>query len=525
MDDRLRALLEDLKRVASLPVADRNRCARRAPWLAEAKVADQREFLRAVRDLPLPLEEPQDVLLKAAFASLVQKRQAQAAANQWKAERDDPAELTPEVVALYRGLGPPSRARGPLLAWLAIGGTHGELSQLADLLVDDPPSGDADVVRALAPLFQQRRLDLEALFPRLLEALAHLPLAAAVLDLANHAVRSGQTKEHPAAPRKEHLQNMLGTLVGMLSRLSEAPELAGDSPAEVSRRVQHSVALAVSLCDALALLGDAAAIPKLHQALSLSHRRLKTEAAAALARLGDPQGKPALIELAAEAVARLRVLAYAKELGFADQIDRQYRSPQARAEAELTVWLAEPTQYGIPPSACELIDHRRQSWPGYSEPVDCFLFRFTYAITDGNQQRAFSSIGIAGPLTHAFTADLADLPPDDIYAAFAGWQAEHEEIKEFDVARLSKSEQTELARLVRRLHDAGYEQIEPRTMGYFFGERALSAEVRQGGLAGAAVADAQEILFFPARQARRSIGPAEAYCIYKGRKLLRTFNR
>src|SRR5688572_7566176 len=109
MDDRLRALLEDLKRVSTLPLADRSRCARRASWLAEATAEEQREFLSAVRELPLPLEEPQDVLLKAALTSLVQKRQEQAAASQWQGNRDEHAELTPEVVALYRWLGPPSR--------------------------------------------------------------------------------------------------------------------------------------------------------------------------------------------------------------------------------------------------------------------------------------------------------------------------------------------------------------------------------------------------------------------------------
>ena len=84
-------------------------------------------------------------------------------------------------------------------------------------------------------------------------------------------------------------------------------------------------------------------------------------------------------------------------------------------------------------------------------------------------------LSIAGPLAHAFLADLADLPPDDIYAAYAGWQAEHEEIREFDVDRLSKSERLEVERLARRLHDASFAAIEPLVMGYFFGDKALVA--------------------------------------------------
>jgi hypothetical protein len=143
---------------------------------------------------------------------------------------------------------------------------------------------------------------------------------------------------------------------------------------------------------------------------------------------------------------------------------------------------------------------------------------------EGEGERSFSNIGIAGPLAHAFLADLADLPPDDIYAAFAGWQAEHEDIREYDVARLSRSEQLEVERLVRRLHDAGYGPIEPLRMGYFFGEKALVAAAERGGIGGTAVADFQSIAYFPRRHSRRPLGAAECYNIYKGRKLLGSFN-
>ena len=68
------------------------------------------------------------------------------------------------------------------------------------------------------------------------------------------------------------------------------------------------------------------------------------EAAAALARLGDEDGKQELVALAAEPVARLRVLAYARELNLLDEVEENYRSPVAEAEAELCAWLAEPTR-------------------------------------------------------------------------------------------------------------------------------------------------------------------------------------
>jgi hypothetical protein len=314
-------------------------------------------------------------------------------------------------------------------------------------------------------------------------------------------------------------------LAQSLSRLEEQPPGAGDSPHELSRRVAQGVALAVSLCDALALIGDRSVVGKLYQALEVRHRRLRTEAAAALARLGEEQGRAELVALAAEPTARLRVLAYANELGLADRIEPQYATPEARAEAELCVWLAEPTQYGVPPTACELFDHRKQQWPGFAAPVDCYLFRFQYVLTVDERERSYSNIGIAGPLVHAFVADLGDLPPDDIYAAFAGWQAQHEEIREYDVARLSQSERLEMERLKRRLHDAGFSQIEPQRMGYFFGDKALVATASREGVDGVAIADFTDIVFFPTKHRRRPLGVEEAYAIYKGRRLLKAFNR
>ncbi|HMC12540.1 MAG TPA: HEAT repeat domain-containing protein, partial [Pirellulaceae bacterium] len=350
-------------------------------------------------------------------------------------------------------------------------------------------------------------------------------LAAPILDLANFLMREKLVPQHPATEVAEELVSLLGELVQTLLRLEERPDQFGDSPQELSLRVARGVALAVSLCDALAFIGNKEATGKLYQALRVGHRRLRTEAAAALARLGEEQGATELAQLAAEPIARLRVLAYANELGIMDKVEPEYATKEARAEAELCVWLAEPTQYGVPPTSCELFDHRQQHWPGFDQPVDCFLFQFQYVVEMDDGEKSFSNIGIAGPLVHAFVGDLGDLPAEDIYAAFAGWHAQHEDIREFDVVRLSKSEQLEVERLKRRLNDEGYTAIEPQRMGYFFGEKALIAAAKRQGVAGVAVADFHDTLFFPQRHSRRPLGPDEAYSIYKGRKLLKAFNR
>jgi hypothetical protein len=159
-------------------------------------------------------------------------------------------------------------------------------------------------------------------------------------------------------------------------------------------------------------------------------------------------------------------------------------------------------------------------WPGFDEPVECFLFRFAYEVGDGE----YTNIGIAGPLCHAFGADLADLPPDDIYAVFAGWQVEHDEIYELDASQLTVPQRLEVVRLERRLHDEGYSAIQPVKLGVFFGERTLVARACRDGLPGIAVASLDEVQWHPAPGRPRPLGPHEAYCLYKGRKLLRTFN-
>ncbi len=525
MDERQTTLLDDLRRADSLTAQDWQRASRRTGWIAEWDSAQLAQWLAAITELPPPLSPAADSLLAIWLAGVV-NRQPRAAPGVDQAGTASDDVVLATIEQLYDALGAQSHARAQLLAWLAHQSSADALDLLGQLLAGDPPVEDNDVVQALAPLFQRRRAEAAALFPQLLGALAQPALAAPVLDMANFLAREKLVARHPAADHAPQLVSLLGNLVQSLEMLAEQPQAAGPSPQELSRQVSRGVALAVSLCDALAQIGDERAIGKLRQTLALRHRRVRTEAAAALARLGDAEGTAELIQLAAEPVARLRVLAYAKELGLEGQIDPQFAAPRARAEAELCVWLAEPTQYGVPPAHLELYDRRRLHWPGFTEPIECFLFRFQYVVTTAAAgERSFSNIGIAGPVAHAVLADLGDLPPDDIYALFAGWQAQHQDIREFDVARLAKSEQLEAIRLKRRLHDAGYAQIEPQRMGYFFGDKALVALVQREGVAGVAVADFNDTVFFPARHSRRPLGVDEAYCIYKGRKLLAAFNR
>jgi hypothetical protein len=482
-------------------------------WCESASEDELYRLLARLAERPAPTAV-QDAKMARLFRALLRR--------DWSDDSDDerlPAWLLGQVALLYQRLGANSLSRAFLLQLIA---THGdrELTHVAEWLIADPPQDVKSVLVAFAPLFQRRDFNPEHLFPRLLDAIAHPTLAASVIDLANFVTKEGLVDRHPATERIERLVGLLGSLTHRLTQLEEALGSQPGNAAELALAVEESVSLAVAICHALALIGDEVAVGKLFQTLELRHRRLRTEAAAALAVLQQPAGAEALAELAAEPIVRLRVLAYANELDCLDQIDEQFQTGESRAEAELALWLAQPSQIGMPPTTLERVDTRSQYWPGFDDEVDCFLFRFSYQLAEGE----FSNIGIAGPLTHAFHADIADLSLDDIYASFAGWQAEHEDIYEIDIAEAHEAHGSDIARFERRLHDEGYQEIRSLRLGLFFGDRALVARAKRSGVEGIAVVDLDAVQWRSTEKRARPVGVDEMYYIYKGRKLLRNFN-
>lgn len=485
-------------------------------WLAHASDDDVRKLLEAIATHVRDGRQVNEQLLLPTLRELV-RRAYSGGSRRWKKLSNGSRAA---VVELYRCLGPNYVGRYLLLQWLAVSRGNDDLVPFAELVVCDPPTDPTAAAVSFGPLLQNKDYDPAALFPRLLDGLNHVAVAPVVLDLANFVTREQLVDEHPAACRKEQVTSLLGGLIRKLGHVEECPQEAASTEKELAAIVMHAVSLAVSLCDAVALIGDKAAVGKLYQALELRHRRLRTEAAAALARLGEETGRAVLVSMAAEPVARLRVLAYAAELGIEERVEERFTTPAARAESELALWLSQPSQLGFPPSRLELVDSQMLYWPGFDEPVECFLFRFAYEVDTGE----YTNIGIAGPLCHAFGADLADLPPDDIYAVFAGWQVEHDEIYELDTNQLTLAQRLEVVRLERRLHDEGYNAIQPVKLGVFFGERTLVARATRDGTSGVAVASQDDIQWHPASGRLRPLGPHEAYCLYKGKKLLRTFN-
>ncbi|MCH8047369.1 MAG: HEAT repeat domain-containing protein [Planctomycetes bacterium] len=348
------------------------------------------------------------------------------------------------IERLYRKLGSASQERHLLLSGLARQDSPESLDIFVELICSDPPSEAEHAALAMVPLFSRDRHVAALLFPRLFDALEHACMAPLVLDLANFLVREGGQNEHPAAGRSAALAMLLGELTQRLDGLNESPELVGAS--RRNKMAGQSIALVISLCDALAPIGDRSVVGKLFQTLELSHRRIRTEAAAALARLGEDEGLKVLSEMAEQPLVRNRALAYLEELG------------------------------------------------------------------------------MAGPLVHSFSADLQDLSSADVYAAFAGWQAEHEDIYELPPEKLGPNEAAALQRVCDELQQQNFDDVEFVTIGHFFGQTVTVATATRAGHSGTVMYQRDLISWCPQGNPQRPIDPTLAYNIYKGRILLRTFN-
>lgn len=399
-------------------------------------------------------------------------------------------------------------------------GDEESIDSLAGILVDSPPNDWQLVALGISPLWKSNADQLELFFDRLQDGFIHPTTMAVLLDLANFSVRKSKLDQHPWEAKRGELSSLLSSVVAQLEKLEKEPKQFGQSVEEVQRILADSVALTIALCDALGQIGDPQSSPVLTGALGLSHRRIQTEAAGALARLGDAAGRQRIIDLAQDSVARQRAVAYADELGFADAIDETLRLPMALAESALAAWLAAPPQFGFPPTSLEHIDSRTMFWPSYDEPQDCFLFRFTYEIPVGT----ISNIGMTGPVTHAFQTDLANLPIDDIYAAFAGWQAEHDEIFEVPLVLLNQAQRRQADALIAHFEDLGFEVTEGIALTFFLGEIALLAKLSQDGRQLCGITDGVESLRYSITNHPTSMSPEVVLSIYRGRKLLRSFN-
>lgn len=428
-------------------------------------------------------------------------------------------QLLPDLVAAYESTPADSTLRGTWLNWLAQSKAPAAWLTWAELTAQSPPLNDQAIPPAVTPLLRNPNLP-PPFYARLLNgALAHPSLAPVCIDLMNFQTRNQVVAAHPAIQQAPMLNDLLGATVYQLKKI-ELGDVPADQPADRTRKaVADAVALVVSLCDALACTGFEGAVDNLREAATLRHRQVQTEAAAALARLGWEDGIDMLVKLAAEPFARPRALAYAEELGLLERIPEEHRSDLAIAQSKLALWLADPRNFGVAPSQVELVDARELYWPSYEHPVLCYLLKFSYGSGPGSYQ----NYGLVGPIVHAFREDLRWLELDDIYAAFAGWQAEHEEIYELSAAQGLQSHQPLIARCLKLLSEHDFEQAEVELLGYFFGEWLVVFSTQSEHGRGYAITDGQSLNWFGNHE-EHPVSAEFAYMVYRGRRLLRAFN-
>lgn len=423
------------------------------------------------------------------------------------------------IEARYGRLPVDDGERCQLLAWLAWG-DEACLQVWCQLLKHDPPRHEVGIREVFAPLFRRPDPPVAVLFPSLLEAISELGLATAILDLANYLYRQKQTRPHPASSRLMPLSQLLANVTQQLLRLEAAPLAAGIPPEQVSRVINDSVGLISALCDFLALQGDVSIVGKLYPCLELRHRRVQVEAAYALATLGEKEGRERLVALAGEPLVRRRVLAYCQPLGLLPEVPAEHQTNIAMAESELVLSLAHPQNLGLAPYSTRLLDQRTQCWPGYEQPIECFLFEFEYPFTD----HPYRNVGIVGPVTHSFSAVLCELSVEELYAIFAGWHVSHPEIYAIESAQFGPQQAGTLARLIRRLTDHGVEKVEPRLLGHFFDEWILVGRGNRGEDTGWVVAGPDGPIWLPDNGGFEGLDAVLVWYFWLGRTLLKQFN-
>lgn len=425
-----------------------------------------------------------------------------------------------QLASIHDALRPNTPNRYLMLHLMAMLQSEVALAGLVERLDQQPPEKWVEGAQVISPLMQRNQWPVDAFYPAALSLIGHASLAAPILDLANYLFRENRVTTHPAIERIALLNSLLGEVAGRLARFEENPRTFGDDVDTVGARLGEAVSLAVSLCDTVGMIGDETSIGKLNQAIDLKHRRVQCEVAGALARLGQASGRERLLELVKDPAARLRAIHYADELNVGHAIDEKFRSDEATAESEVSLWLSQPQQMGVPPTGVEVVDSKRMLWPSFQDPIDVFLVRFEYNFGD----RIYSNVAVAGPVTFAMSADVADFSMSDIYAIYAGWHVEHPEIFSVAAEHLNDAQIRLMKTLEKHLDHLGYESIKPCLLGVFLDEKAGVFLAIRDGKQCAVATDGLETIDHPVSGRLRPITPGDLFNLYKGRKMLRTFN-
>lgn len=388
----------------------------------------------------------------------------------------------------------PAKCLGLLLQTMLLSGQSSSIRLAVDTLVDIPPLDWKDTAQALGSLMKSTQWKLADVFPRILDS-DHPSVLAPALDLANSMVRNHGVVPHPAASRYDNLLSIFGAITLQLQSLEEDPRKFSDNVQVIQRMLFDAVSLLVSSCDYFALMGDTKAIGKLNQAIELKHRRIKLEAAFALAKLSETRAIDLIVELLEDDSSRSRALAYLHELSAEDRIGSQWTTSLAKAKSDLALWLSQPEQFAIPPTKIELVEQRTMLWPGFEGPQECFLLQFDYGTGEGT----YSNIGFSGPFACAMSLDMKSLSNDTILAMYLANDIEDPSESKIAWDSLSDIQKDSFSDWLDALQSKGFQQVRPLAkLGCLGGQALLCQGSTEGANGWGILTDGQSVIRCPA---------------------------
>jgi hypothetical protein len=218
----------------------------------------------------------------------------------------------------------------------------------------------------------------------------------AFLDFCNQAAIRGALSKHP-----------FDTLEGR-SLLREW--LSSSDKSESSYAISATAALPFIDKD---VSSELAAVAAAHPDATV-----RMESAWAQAKMGRLSGLEQLTELAKNPVFAHRAIRYLEELGHAERVPEEARTPDAMALAEIAQWLAHPNELGEPPEDVSIADTRELYWPPTNDRRRLWVIRYTHR-ADGELAEGF---GLVGSTTWAMFGESPDQDPMDVYAIHCCWE-------------------------------------------------------------------------------------------------------
>ncbi|MCG8651826.1 MAG: HEAT repeat domain-containing protein, partial [Pirellulales bacterium] len=107
---------------------------------------------------------------------------------------------------------------------------------------------------------------------------------------------------------------------------------------------------------------------------------------------------------------------------------------------------------------------------------------------------------------------------------YAGWHAEHPDIFSVPMEQFNDAQIRVMDRLKKHLEYLGYQSVQPALLGFFLEEQAGVFSAVRDATSCLVITDELETFDQPVAGRMRPLSANDLFNLYKGRKMLRTFN-